>query len=731
MILAAAGAVSFVFQRIRQPLVLGYIIAGLLIGPHMFSYRMVLDLPNIRIWAELGVIFLMFSLGLEFSFRKLAKVGISASVTSIFEVSAMALVGFGLGTFLGWSNWDRLFLGAMMAISSTTIIIKALDELKLKTRRFAEMIFGILIVEDLIAILMLVALSMLAASQTFSGLALLQSATRLVLVIASWFLAGYFVVPRMVRYVGRLGSDETLTLWSLGLCLLLVVLAAYFDYSVALGAFIMGSILAESTESHRIEELIRPLRDVFAAVFFVSVGMLIDPKVMIQHSGEILLIASALIAGKITFVTLGALITGQTLRTSVQVGFGLAQIGEFSFIIAGLGQVLGVTSSFLYPIAVSVSLITTLTTPAMIRYSHRFAVKLEGKLPLRLKDTLARYAAWSQERRANAAQRAVFYRLFFRWLLNGIVVTVIFILCGEWLLPKLIAGMSSSERAQILGWSAAVVLSAPFIWAMFSLFKEFTLAPGTAQGPRGGTLFMVRLVSIGWIGALSLEFFPVRYAVLISGTVGLFLFLVVYRQLKASYEWFERRFLATFEPAQKSQRATDVLRHLAPWDAHLVRIKVHPNADIAGKRLLDSRLRTDFGLNVVAIQRGLKTMVAPNPEDLIFPKDELLVLGTDEQIERVRPAIEKPPGLAERFRHISGYQLQNLLVTDGSWLNGKAIRETGLRERFGAMVVGLERRGMRLINPSSDLKLETGDLLYLVGEIERLTKFLEDTDTST
>ncbi|MCM2322857.1 MAG: cation:proton antiporter [Oligoflexia bacterium] len=727
VILAVAGLVTLVFQRIRQPVVLGYIIAGIIVGPHVLPGAMVADIPNIRIWAELGVIFLMFSLGLDFSFRKLAKVGLSSSFTAAFEVSVMLGVGYLCGRLLGWRTFDAVFLGAILAISSTTVIIKALDELGLRTRRFSELIFGVLIVEDLVAVLILVALSTAAVSTGFSGLALLLSTGKLVLVIGTWFLVGYFAVPRFVRYVGKVGNDEMLTILSLGLCLFLAVLASAFNYSVALGAFIMGSILAESTESHRIGDLIAPLKDLFAAIFFVSIGMLMDPVAILANIGPILLITVVYVVAKITAVTVAALLSGQTLRTSIQVGFGLAQIGEFSFIIATLGQSLRVTSDFLFPIAVAVSLITTFMTPYLIRVSHDVAVLVERRLPVPARELLGRYAAWSQERRAGHGKREAFYRLFLRWALNGLTVTAVFILVGETVLPFFRWKLSLSPAlASSLGWGVAVVLSAPFLWAMLSLFKGFRLSDQEEAPPHGGLLFVIRILTGFWIGMVSLKFFAARYAVVFIGAFIAILFVVFYRQLEASYRWFETRFLSTFDAAPKSPKKRDVLKHLAPWDAHLVRIKVHPNAEIAGRKIRDVALRKKYGLNIVAIQRGLRTIVAPSPEEMLFPKDELLVLGTDEQIESVRFEIEKPPGLDTRYQNpLAGYELKSVLLAAGSELCGLSIRQTGIGERFGAMIVGLERGDRRIINPDSGLTLVAGDILWVVGETEKLSQLAQ------
>jgi monovalent cation:H+ antiporter-2, CPA2 family len=716
VILCVAGLVAFLFQRIRQPLVLGYIVAGVIVGPHTLHTPLVSDLPSVRVWAELGVIFLMFSLGLEFSFRRLSHVGASAVATATLEMSLMWVLGFFWGRWSGWSLIDSVFVGAMVSVSSTTIIAKALDELKLKTKRFSTMIFAILVVEDLFAVLILVVLSTIALSGALSGMVVLSAALRLALVIGGWFISGYLLVPRLVRFVGRYSNNEMLTVISVALCLFLSVFAAYFGYSIALGAFIMGSILAESTESYRIEERIEPLRDLFAAIFFVSVGMLMDPKILLTHWGAVISLAALVMVGKITGVTLGALITGQTLRTSIQVGFGLTQIGEFSFIIAALGLTLGVTSEFLYPVAVAVSLITTLTTPYFIRISHKFAVGLEARLPLEVKSGLNRYAVWVQTRRGEKTRRKIFYHLLFRWALNGLVVSVIFVVSSELMLPLLLERVSERAWMPALGWLLTASLSLPFIWAMLSVFKRYH------DEQVQGVLLFFRIFSVIWIGILSANFFPVRYAALFTIAVVLLILALFYRQVEELYHWFECQFLSTFEVREKTRPPLDIIRKLAPWDAHLVRLKVHPNSEFVAKPLSETQLRSKYGLNVVAIQRGLTTLVAPKPQEMVLPKDELLVLATDEEIETVRPILEKPPGLEHRFHHIAGYELRQIRVTKNSVFADKSIRESGIRESFNAMVVGIESEGRRIINPDSDLRITIGDTLWIVGEMETLDR---------
>jgi monovalent cation:H+ antiporter-2, CPA2 family len=385
---------SLISQTLRQPVVLGYLLSGVIIGPYTPPFQLVNDIQSIQTWAELGVIFLMFTLGLEFSFKKLLKVGATAVITATAEVSFFLVVGFFIGKLLGWNDSDSLFLGAMLSISSTTIIIKALEEHKLKKEHFSQLIFGILIVEDLLAVLLLVGLTSFSSTQDFSIFSLLKTFVHLILVVGSWFLAGNVIIPPLMSAIDKKENKEMLTLVSIALCLILVVFAVQMGYSAALGAFIMGSILAESKVIHKIEEQMMPLRDLFGAIFFVSIGMLIDPHVIWEYRFEVMVLCLVTIIGKIIISSFGAFISGQKIKDSLQVGFGLAQIGEFSFIIATLGVTLGVTSPKLYPIGVAVSLVTTFTTPYLIKYSSSWADKILFIIPGKCKNVLESYTSF-------------------------------------------------------------------------------------------------------------------------------------------------------------------------------------------------------------------------------------------------------------------------------------------------------------------------------------------------
>lgn len=718
LILGLAAVVTLIFNRIRQPVVLGYVVAGLLISPNTFRLHLVADLPNIQVWAELGVIFLMFSVGLEFSFRRLMRIGVSTSLSALIEVGLMMCFGWIAAKLAGWNFSDSIFLAILCAISSTTIIFKTLDELKLRSRRFAERIMSMLVMEDLVAILILASLSLFVTRGTLSGLELVASGGKLLFVVGTWFLLGYFAVPRFVRYVGRVGSDEMLTILSLGLCIFLAVVAARFGYSVALGAFIMGSIVAESSESHRIEELIRPLRDVFSAIFFVSVGILVDLRMSADHWIAILGVSCLVVFGKIFAATLSSLLTGQTFRSSVQIGFGLAQIGEFSFIIAGMGATMKLISPYLYPVAVTSSLLTTFLTPYLIRHSHTVAVYLEGKLPQSCSDFLLRYATWMQGRASDISTTRDFYRKCTKWVLNAGIITLIFLVTEDGIVQ--IDGYFPTLRfSPLMKWLIAFFASSPFFFGMMTSFKA------SDDGGRSWLAqFFFQTLSIFLLATLTRRFLPTGTTLIITLIFAVALIVAFYRRLEDSYTWFESTFKSTFNQQLKSKKKIDLLKHLAPWDAHLVRIKVHPNSTLAGKTLAQNKLRSDHGINIVAIHRGTSTLVSPSPNEWIFPKDELLVLSTDEQIEKIRPKLERGPGVEHRHKDLSEYELIPYLIQANSPLVNKRIRDAGIRDACGGMIVGIERKSQRLINPDSDLILEEGDLLLIVSEAGPTKKWL-------
>lgn len=723
LILGAAAFITLVFKWLKQPLVLGYIIAGFLVGPYFKWIPTVYEIENIRIWAEIGVIFLLFSLGLEFSFKKLIKVGGSASITAIVEVVVMVAIGFGVGQAMGWSSMDSLFLGGILSISSTTIIIRAFDELGMKTKKFASLVFGVLIVEDLVAIVLMVLLSTVAVSQQFAGAEMMLSILKLVFFLVIWFLMGIFFLPSFLKKFKHLISNEMLLIISVGLCLLMVVFANAVGFSPALGAFIMGSILAETTKAEKIEHLVMPVKDLFGAIFFVSVGMLIDPAVLVQYAVPIVILCLATIIGKVCSTTLGALVSGQPLQTSIQAGFSLAQIGEFSFIIATLGLTLKVTSDFLYPIAVAVSAVTTLTTPYLIKSSGKFYHWLNGVLPQRITNRLLRYSS-----NTKTVSQTSEWKIFIRSsVVNGILLSAIII--SIIILSSLYVEPWIVQKGNVLGIRIAAVLLtllalSPFLWALAIRSPSEMYHRMIANNQYKGLLYIVRLFRLAlaafFIGFLLHRFFNLFTGIIFTSLI-ISLLIIFSKKIQAFYSKIEHRFFANLNQREieSSKRSR---KELAPWDAHIVPVIVPPSAPCIGKSLSELKWREAVGINVVMIKRGDYQIAAPGKEQMIFPNDELLVLGTDHQIQRLKVLIR--PEASTPQTEVGEVELYNYIVPTTSSLVGKTIRSTGLREKASALVVGIERNNERILNPESEAIVCKEDVLFIVGNRKRVKDLL-------
>jgi len=704
IMLGVAAFVTILFQRIHQPVVLGYLIAGIIIGPFTPPYSFVTDTNNIKILSELGVIFLMFSLGLEFSFQKLTRVGISAALIGLIEVVSMVLIGFAAGSLMGWNFYNSLFLGATLSISSTTIIIKAINDLQLKTKRFAELIFGVLIVEDLLAILLLVGLSTLVTNNHIISYDMLTATFKLILVVSAWFIIGYFVVPPIFREISNYINNETLTIISVALCLFLVCAAVYFQYSTALGAFIMGSILAETILIHRIEEVIMPIRDIFAAVFFISVGMLIDPHIIVANWPAVLFISTITIVGKIISTTGAALITGQSIQTSVRSGFGMAQIGEFSFIIAGLGTLLGVTDNKLYPLIVAVSAVTTFTTPYLIRVSGVLSTKFETSLPKKIKKRLQSYSAWVYRNQNRGADLPPLFTL--RFLVNGLVVAIIFASVDWLIFHQLKLFSEESFLPNFIFLVIAVLLAAPFLWGM--LFS--------GQKARFFT-WLITFAEISILGSIYFETLP---TIIFFFLMAILLFTLGYKQLGKAYAWFEKQLIANIQTETKGNE--ERYSELAPWETHLVEFNVNEFSSFIGKSLEELAFRQRFGVNIVAIVHGERAIPAPRGDEKIFSRDKLIVLGNDRQLESFHTELANSTAGFKQHDFLKDFSLKSILLTDEHHLVGKTIRDSQIREKINGMVVGLERKGVQILNPDPKTQLQADDLLLVVGEAKKIRR---------
>lgn len=716
LILMTAGVAILLFKKIKQPLVLGYLIAGFLAGPYFTLFPSVKDVQNVEVWAEIGVIILLFSLGLEFSFKKLMKVGGTASITALVQIVSMVFLGYWCGQMMGWSSMDSIFLGVILSISSTTIILRAFDELGVKGQKFAGIVFGALIVEDIVAILMMVLLSTVAISQQFSGMELFESVLKLLFFLILWFVGGIFFIPTLLKKAKNLLSDETLLIVSLALCLMMVILATMAGFSPALGAFIMGSIIAETTKAERIEHLIKPVKDLFGAVFFVSVGMLINPSTLAEYAIPVVVITLLTVFGKTLSSTIGTLISGQPLKQSVQTGMSLAQIGEFSFIIATLGMTLGVTSSFLYPIVVAVSAISTFTTPFMIKLSIPVYNMLEKNLPKKWTKAIESYSSSSQTIKATSNWVLFLRASIIQIIIHSVVIIAVILLSSRVLLPM----VNGSQWANVVIAVVTLLCISPFLWAL-SLRKVAVNAYEELKKERKflGPIRIVNLIRIlftlFFIGLLLNSFFSnfIAFAALVIFVVA---YLAFPKKLQLLYDKIENRFMQNLNDRENTE-ASKSKKELSPWDAHMTTFEISAESNIVGKPLHQLELRERIGINIAAIKRGNITINVPNRNEQIYPNDLLYIIGTDRQIDKFKIYMQQsivavPEDNAETV-------LKNFELKNEDFI-GKTIRESQLREKTNGLVVGIEREGRRMMNPESHVVLEKDDIIWIVGDKKKM-----------
>ncbi len=736
VILGVAAVITYLFKLIKQPVVLGYIAAGLVVGPYSPSVFSLIDTENVKIWAELGVIFLMFNLGLEFSFRRLMRLGPSAGLTGLFQIIVMVFLGYYLAKAFGWTKFDSIFLGCMIAISSTTIIIKAFEELKLKNRRFAELVFGILIVEDLAAILMLVGLTSFATQSLVDPGAILISGIKLVFVVSIWIIFGIFWVPRIISKIAERGNDEMLTITAIGLCLIMVTIAAKYNYSVALGAFIMGSILSETTQVKRIEHLIAPLKDVFGAIFFVSVGMLLDPKVIVDNFWHVALLSLVIIIGKVISVFIGSLATGQTLKTSVHASFSKAQIGEFSFIIAALGQSLNVINAELYPIIVASSLFTTFTTPYMIKFSLRFSDRLDASVPKSMATALSNYRQWFQRHTSSSDQKRKFMNQALRIMGHGVVILAIFVFSSRYVPRWLDRYVQNESLSRTLAWLVTMIACSPFFWAMLSVVR-------TQEDRNIGAAARRKInINLGEAFSYVCVFFFIAFisAEFFSGWISLVFFLAVFVALFTIFRSrvgtvsvaLEKRFMEGFAQDTSSTKINGVNSGLVPWDAHLVPLFIPPTAKILGYTLHELKLREKYGVNVIAIERGSQQIIAPGAGERVYPHDTLLCFASDKEFEVIKDELLTTDDVNIADSSSPGrFTLRQVIVPASSPLIGKSLRETDISAKFNCLAVGVERNQTRIKSPKSDFRLAANDTLWLIGDPKNSQKFIDSVYENT
>lgn len=735
LILITAGIATIVFKWLKQPVVLGYIVAGFLAGPHLEWLPTVIEMENVTIWGEIGVIFLLFALGLEFSFKKLMDVGGTASLATLINLGSMIVIGYIVGQLLGWSRMDSLFLGGMLSMSSTTIIIKAFNDMGLQKQKFAGIVFGMLIVEDLAAILMMVLLSTVAVSHTIEGVELLNTVLRLVFFVMVWFVVGIYIIPTMLKALKKYLNDETLLIVSVGLCLGMVLFAAKVGFSAALGAFIMGSILAETVRAKQIEHLVEPLKNLFGAIFFVSVGMLIDPGIIVEYAGVICLLTGVVLVGRVLFATLGVLASGEGLKVAIQSGFSLAQIGEFSFIIATLGTSLGVISDTLYPIIVAVSIITTFTTPYLIRLStpvYQFALRhipsnwnrlIDGYAASNLK-TVNKQNAWNRLLRSVLQLVAIY---------STISLAVVFIF--EQFITPFITTNLPGVWGRILAAALALLAMGPFLRAILmkkNRSEEFKALWDDNHFNRGVLISLVALraaIMNVLILMVLIPLFPRATVLMIVVSMGVMVLILFNRGFKYQSRRFEARFLENLNQKQlfDESRAPinpKIAHALLSKDIHLEEIEVSPSSPKIGKTLRELDIRKRMGVSIVTIIRGDKKINIPEASERLYPYDKIIIAGSDEDIQRTSQLILARDQEREIIDEpVSQMSLSQYVIDARSPLIGHRLKNLNIPKKTECMIINIERDDVSIINISPSFVFEEGDTLLLAGEKEKLQSF--------
>lgn len=746
LIMIVAGISTVVFKWLKQPIILGYIVAGFLVSKQFVFTPAVSGNDDVEVWAKIGVVFLLFALGLEFSFRKVAKVGKSALSASAIIIPGMILVGLAVGTLLGWTTSNSAMLGCMICMSSTTIILKALDDLDLRSHRFASVVLGVLIFEDLAAVLIMVLLPTIAAGQSFEGSELFFVILRLVFFLIIWLVVGIFFIPSILKRTKNFLNDETLLIVSVGLCLGMVYFASVVGFSEEFGAFVMGSILAETIEAERITKVMTPIKDFFGAVFFVSVGMMIEPSILVEYWKEILVISMAVIIGQVCLGTMGVLFSGATLRSAIQCGFSLTQVGEFAFIVALLGTQLKLCDEFLYPVIVAVSVVTIFITPFMMKSAIPVVEWLNVKLPEKYRSIIERTQTKKEVEGVMAVWKSFLTQILEIVCIYGAVSMAIVLIFVTYIFPK-VSELPGGLWINIVLTIVSILLVSPFIRAIMAKknhsaeYKYLFAVNRSNWAPLVG-LTLLRVV-VGVVIVASL----IRHGVLldypwISTFISVALLFLIFHSRAIKY-WsikIERKFfynlnIREIEMRKNMAKKTSafesevISKSLSTHDLHLADFVVDANAECCDKTLIELNLRQVCGVHVVSIIRGELRINIPGGKEKILPYDKVLVLGTDDQLTAVGKIFGKPEFDANTMQK-KEVSVEQLIIEEGSPLEGKTIVESGIRDKAKCLVVGIEHEGETTMSPSIHTKFCVGDVVWIVGEKDRIQNLIQSTLTS-
>ncbi len=730
LMLIVAGIVTLIFKRLKQPLVLGYIVAGFLVSPHMPYTASVADTENIHLWADIGVMFLLFSLGLDFSFKKILKMGASPFISTMAIIFSMSMLGVFVGHAFGWSKMDCIFLGGMLAMSSTTIIYKAFDDLGLRQQQFASLVMSVLILEDILAIVMMVMLSAIASGNSPDGGQMLGSVVKIAFFLVLWLVVGIFAIPIFLRRVRRLINNEVLLIVSLGLCCAMAVFSTKVGFSSAFGAFIMGSILAETIEAEKIEKLVEPVKNLFGAIFFVSVGMLVDPQIIVSYAWPIITLVLTILIGQALFGSLSFMLSGESLKSAMRCGFSMAQIGEFSFIIASLGLSLGVISDFLYPVVVAVSVITTFLTPYMIRLATPAYAALENRLPSRLIRTL-NHLSMSHP---NSQQESAWKRLLAQMALNTMIYSILssatIALMFTFVLPlmrKMLPGWTLHWYANAITGLLTVTLIAPFLRAMVMKknrseeWKKLWRESNRNHLPLLSTILARVVIAVAFIFYICNYLSRFSNAVMITLGIVAVMLMVVSRTIKRRSILMERLFINNLRSRDIEAQVQGKKRplyegKLLDRDIHIADFEVPTNSLWMGSTLKELNLGKKYGVHISSILRGGFRLNIPDGDYVLYPCDRLQVIGSDEQMAKFAQALETNVIQEDLTLENREMRLRQLIISANSPFVGKTLEESGIRSIYSCMVVGIEEGKENLSPVHPNRRFVEGDIIWVVGE---------------
>ena len=734
LILVVASIVTLLFKKLKQPLVLGYIVAGFLVSPHMPLTASVADTANIHLWADIGVMFLLFSLGLDFSFKKILKMGASPVISTIAIIFSMVVLGMTVGHLFGWSRMDCIFLGGMLAMSSTTIIYKAFDDLGLRQQQFAGLVMSVLILEDILAIVMMVMLSAIASGNNPDGGQMLGSIMKIGFFLILWLVVGIFAIPLFLRRVRRLINAEVLLIVSLGLCCAMAVISTKVGFSSAFGAFIMGSILAETVEAERIEKLVEPVKNLFGAIFFVSVGMLVDPQILISYALPIVTLILTILFGQAVFGSFSFLMGGESLKSAMRCGFSMAQIGEFSFIIASLGLSLGVISDFLYPVVVAVSVITTFLTPYMIRFATPAYNALESRLPSRLIRSLNHLSTSRPETTGRSLWKRLLTQMGVNTLVYSILSAAAIAVMFTFVLPvtrRMLPGWELHWYANAITGLLTVMVIAPFLRAMVMKknrseeWKRLWAESNRNRLPLLSTILARVVIAVAFIFYICNYLSRFTPAIMITIGVVLVALIVLSRRIKRNSIMLERLFINNLRSRDIEAQVHGKKRplyegKLLDRDIHIADFDVPANSMWMGSTLKQLNLGRRYGIHVISILRGRRRLNIPDGDYIVFPGDRLQVIGSDTQLAQLQQAIETEVFGEDVELEKREMKLRQLLIDADSPFVGKTLEESGLRSRYSCMVVGIEEGRENLSPFSPKRRFAEGDIIWVVGEKESL-----------